>query len=177
MAKINLMHNSSTFTETEINARNVGDLRETLGVSKETTINVNGTRCEDDSMAIPESTDDGHAYIAIVQRDKTGGGGKIGRPRTTKATKARKTSSKVKRKTTTVKSTGTTTSYASINEMAQDAGSVMKSLVKQDGRYDNQTATAVSRLFGNQISLVKEKVNMAKINKVNANNDVLSITD
>ena len=61
--------------------------------------------------------------------------------------------------------------------MAVDAGDVMKSLVNQDGKYDNQTATAISRLFGNQISLVKEKVNMAKINKVNANNDVLSITD
>ena len=171
------MHNSSTFTETEINARNVGDLRDLLGVSKETTINVNGTRCEDDSMEIPESTDDGgHPYIAIVPRDKTGGA-KIGRPRTTKATKARKAASKGKRKTVNTKRTRTTTSYASINEMAQDAGIVMKSLINQDGRFDNQTATAVSRLFGNQISLVKEKVNIAKINKANANNDVLSITD
>ena len=61
--------------------------------------------------------------------------------------------------------------------MAQDAGIGMMSLINQDGRFDNQTATAVSRLFGNQISLVKEKVNIAKINKANANNDVLSITD
>ena len=66
--------------------------------------------------------------------------------------------------------------YNDINEMARDAGTVLKSLVKRDGHYDTQTATAVSRLFGNQISLLKEKVNIAKINNQTTNQDVLRIS-
>ena len=79
---------------------------------------------------------------------------------------------------TTVKTTKRgTTHYRDINEMAQDAGTVLKSLVKRDGHYDTQTATAVSRLFGNQISLLKEKVNIAKINNQATSADVLSISE
>ena len=69
-----------------------------------------------------------------------------------------------------------TTHYNDINEMARDAGSVLKSLVNRDELYDNQTATAVSRLFGNQISLLKEKVNIAKLNNQTTNQDVLRIS-
>ena len=78
---------------------------------------------------------------------------------------------------TTIKTTKRgTTYYNDINEMARDAGTVMKSLVKRNGHYDTQTATAVSRLFGNQISLLKEKVNIAKINNQTTHKDVLSIS-
>ena len=76
----------------------------------------------------------------------------------------------------TTKKTKVTTHYGDINEMARDAGTVMKSLVRRDGHYDNATATAVSRLFGNQISLLKEKVNIAKINNQTTHKDVLSIS-
>ena len=84
---------------------------------------------------------------------------------------------KVKTKTTK-KNTKITTYYGDINEMARDAGTVMKSLVRRDGNYDTATATAtaVSRLFGNQISLLKEKVNIAKINNQTTHKDVLSIS-
>ena len=82
---------------------------------------------------------------------------------------------KVKTKTTK-KNTKITTYYGDINEMARDAGTVMKSLVRRDGHYDTATATAVSRLFGNQISLLKEKVNIAKINNQTTHKDVLSIS-
>ena len=78
--------------------------------------------------------------------------------------------------TKTTKKTKVTTHYSDINEMARDAGTVMKSLVRRDGNYDTATATAVSRLFGNQISLLKEKVNIAKINNQTTHKDVLSIS-
>ena len=77
---------------------------------------------------------------------------------------------------TTKRNTKVTTHYGDINEMARDAGSVLKSLVRRDGHYDTATATAVSRLFGNQISLLKEKVNIAKLNNQATNNDVLNIS-
>tara|TARA_R110001583_G_scaffold138687_1_gene290447 strand:+ start:798 stop:1073 length:276 start_codon:yes stop_codon:yes gene_type:complete len=84
--------------------------------------------------------------------------------------------SKNKVATKTAKKTRVTTHYGDINEMARDAGTVMKSLVRRDGNYDTATATAVSRLFGNQISLLKEKVNIAKINNQTTHKDVLSIS-
>jgi|TARA_Y100000310_G_scaffold135869_2_gene134781 hypothetical protein len=80
------------------------------------------------------------------------------------------------RKTTKVRSKKIVTHYNDINEMARDAGTVLKSLVRRDGHYDTQTATAVSRLFGNQISLLKEKVNIAKLNNQTTNQDVLSLS-
>lgn len=84
--------------------------------------------------------------------------------------------SKNKVTTKITKRTKVTTHYGDINEMARDAGTVMKSLVRRDGHYDTATATAVSRLFGNQISLLKEKVNIAKINNQTTHKDVLSIS-
>ena len=88
----------------------------------------------------------------------------------------------MKSKTTIVKKVGrpkkttSTSHYHDINEMARDAGTVLKSLCKRDGNYDTATATAVSRLFGNQISLLKEKVNIAKLNNQTTNQDVLRIS-
>ena len=93
-----------------------------------------------------------------------------GRP-VTKRTKTTKKTSTTKRKTTENQS------YSSINEMALDAGSVLKSLVNHDGKYDIPTAKTISSLFGNQISLLKEKVNIAKINNNTANNDVLRLEE
>ena len=80
-----------------------------------------------------------------------------------------------KNKTTKTTTRGTI-HYNDINEMARDAGTVLKSLVRRDGHYDTSTATAVSRLFGNQISLLKEKVNIAKLNNQTTNQDVLRIS-
>jgi hypothetical protein len=150
------MHNSSTFTETEINARNVGDLRDLLGVSKDTTINVNGTRCEDDSMEIPESTDDGHAYIAIVPRDKTGGT-KIGRPKTTKATKARKAKAKGRPR---IQSTKVTKAYRNLGEMGEDVRTVMKSFVNKDGKYDTREGAVISSLYGQELKRIKVELDI-----------------
>ena len=44
-------------------------------------------------------------------------------------------------------------------------------------KYDTKTAVAVSRLFGNQISLMKCKIDVAKVNNHSTRNDVLSISE
>ena len=88
-----------------------------------------------------------------------------------------KTTKTTKRTPTTKRKTTYKTSYGSINEMAVDAGSVLKSLVNHDGKYDIPTAKTISSLFGNQISLLKEKVNIAKINNNVTNNDVLRLEE
>jgi len=105
----------------------------------------------------------------VVTKNKKGGNMPRTKGSKNKATKATKT--------TTRTTNRVSTHYGNINEMARDAGSVLKSLVRRDGHYDTQTATAVSRLFGNQISLLKEKVNIAKINNQTTNTDVLSISE
>ena len=68
--------------------------------------------------------------------------------------------------------------YANVHEMARDTGSVLKSLVNQDGRFTTKEASAISGLFNGHISLVKLRLEASKIStKTNTTitNDVLTL--
>ena len=66
MPTINLMNNSSTFAETEVNATTVGSLRSELNLGS-AVINVNRTVAGDDHPIEDENN------VAVVSRDKKGG--------------------------------------------------------------------------------------------------------
>ena len=71
-----------------------------------------------------------------------------------------------------------TIEYDSVNEMARDTGIVMKSLVNQDGRFTTKEASAISGLFNGHISLVKLRLEAAKIHSTTSEfvtNDVLAL--
>ena len=63
MPKINLLHNSSSFAETEVNSTTVGQLRTEKGLSGY-TVNVDRT----DEHVLEDGM-----YVAAVKSDKTGG--------------------------------------------------------------------------------------------------------
>ena len=87
-------------------------------------------------------------------------------------------------KTTTniVKSNGAVTSTRdyTFGDMAHDVRGVMKSIVKQDGRYTIKEANVVGKLYGNEISRAKLQLEVHKHNtKISTkakNNNLLQLT-
>lgn len=143
------------FVEQEVRSETICELREELDISSAASVAVNGS-----NKGNSYSLQDGD-LVAAVSNDKTGGAGRTKTTKPKKATKVKKA----------------TKAYRHVNEMAVDAGIVMKNLVDQTGKYDIPTAKTISSLFGNQISLLKEKVNMTKLSQSNNNGDSLSITE
>jgi len=73
----------------------------------------------------------------------------------------------------------TTRSYTSVDDMANDVRGVLKSIIHQDDRYTTKEASVVSKLYGNELSRMKLRVEIHKINtKANhtPKQDVLSLT-
>ena len=66
MPKINLLHDSSSFAETEVNSTTVGQLRTEKGLSGY-TVNVDRTVVADEHVL-----EDG-MFVAAVKSNKTGG--------------------------------------------------------------------------------------------------------
>ena len=52
----------------------------------------------------------------------------------------------------------------SLNEMAEDVRSVLKSIIKQDGRFTTREAGVVGKLYGAELSRMKMQVDIHKIN-------------
>ena len=68
--------------------------------------------------------------------------------------------------------------YANVHEMARDTGSVLKSLVNQDGRFTTKEASAISGLFNGHLTLVKLRLEASKIStktSTTITNDVLTL--
>ena len=71
-----------------------------------------------------------------------------------------------------------TNEYSNIHEMARDTGSVLKSLVNQDGRFTTKEASAISGLFNGHLTLVKLRLEASKIGtktSTTITNDVLTL--
>ena len=87
---------------------------------------------------------------------------KIGRPR---------------KKTT---QTLTPESYQTVGDMANDVRGVLKSVIKQDGKYSTREAGVVGKLYGAELSRMKLQVEIHKINtkatKSSTKEDILSLT-
>ena len=67
-------------------------------------------------------------------------------------------------KNKTTKHLMTSTSYSTVNEMAEDVRSVLKSIIKQDGRFTTREAGVVGKLYGAELSRMKMQVDIHKIN-------------
>ena len=68
--------------------------------------------------------------------------------------------------------------YTNVHEMARDTGSVLKSLVNQDGRFTTKEASAISGLFNGHLTLVKLRLEASKIStktSTTITNDVLTL--
>ena len=73
----------------------------------------------------------------------------------------------------------TTSSYGTVNDMADHVRGLLKSIIDQDGRYSTKEASVVSKLYGNELSRMKLQVEVHKINtRTNhtPTQDVLSLT-
>ena len=66
----------------------------------------------------------------------------------------------------------------SFGDMAHDVRGVMRSIVKQDGRYTIKEANVVGKLYGNEISAAKLQLEVHKHNTKlsNKSNNLLSLT-
>ena len=67
-------------------------------------------------------------------------------------------------KNKTTKHLMTSTSYGTVNEMAEDVRSVLKSIINQDGRYTTREAGVVGKLYGTELARMKLNVEVHKIN-------------
>ena len=54
-------------------------------------------------------------------------------------------------------------SYNSMDDIASDVNVVLRSLINQDGKFTTQEASAISKIYGNQLSLAKIKLDAAKM--------------
>ena len=65
-------------------------------------------------------------------------------------------------------------------DMAQDVRGIMRSIVKQDGRYTIKEANVVGKLYGNEISRAKLQIEVhkhnTKISTKTKNNNLLQLT-
>ena len=71
--------------------------------------------------------------------------------------------------------------YHTVNDMAVDVRSVLKSIVNQDGRFTTREAGVVGKLYGAELSRLKLGIELHKINtKMTSKNvttdEVLSLT-
>ena len=94
----------------------------------------------------------------------TGKKKRVGRPKktTTKTTNSARTSSK----------------YTSMDEIAADVNVVLHSLIRQDGKFTVQEASAISKIYGNQLTLAKIKLDADKMHSSTsetATKDVLAL--
>ena len=79
-------------------------------------------------------------------------------------------------KTITKAQPTTEVAYETLGEMANDVRGVLKSLIRQTGDYDVPTATAVSRLYSNELSRMKLEVDVHKHNNPGSKpKDVLTL--
>ena len=60
-----------------------------------------------------------------------------------------------------------TTTTNSVDALAGRVNFVLDSLIDQNGRFTVKEATAISRLYGNQLTLAKIKLDMHKLNTQN----------
>jgi len=70
-------------------------------------------------------------------------------------------------KTTKTRKTGKTTaitSYNNVSEMANDVRGVLKSIIRQDGRYTTKEAGVVGKIYGAELSRMKLQVEIHKMN-------------
>ena len=72
----------------------------------------------------------------------------------------------------------TSTKSYSFGDMAHDVRGVMRSIVRQDGRYTIKEANVVGKLYGNEISAAKLQLEVHKHNTKlsNKNSNLLSLT-
>ena len=64
--------------------------------------------------------------------------------------------------------------YHTVNDMSHDVRSVLKSFVNQEGRFSTKEGMVISKLYGNELTLIKNKIEAAKINTKNTQ-DVLTL--
>ena len=83
-------------------------------------------------------------------------------------------------KTVIKRSNNVTHSDYTFGDMAQDVRGIMRSIVKQDGRYTIKEANVVGKLYGNEISRAKLQLEVHKHNtKISTkakNNNLLQLT-
>ena len=83
-------------------------------------------------------------------------------------------------KTVIKRSNAVTHSDYTFGDMAQDVRGIMRSIVKQDGRYTIKEANVVGKLYGNEISRAKLQLEVHKHNtKISTkakNNNLLQLT-
>ena len=58
----------------------------------------------------------------------------------------------------------TTRSYTSVDDMANDVRGVLKSIIRQDGRYTTKEAGVVGKIYGAELSRMKLQVEIHKMN-------------
>ena len=75
----------------------------------------------------------------------------------------KRTTKKVGRPSKTTTRTTKTVTWNSMDDIAKDVNVVLHSLIYQDGRFTTSEATAISKIYGNQLSLAKIKLDAAKI--------------
>ena len=89
-----------------------------------------------------------------------------------------KTKTKVSRpKKTTTRVTKTVT-YNTMDDIAADVNVVLHSLIRQDGKFSTKEASAISKIYGNQLTLAKIKLDAAKMHSKSSTNttkDVLAL--
>ena len=83
-------------------------------------------------------------------------------------------------KTVIKRSNNVTHSDYTFGDMAQDVRGIMRSIVKQDGRYTIKEANVVGKLYGNEISRAKLQLEVhkhnTKISTKTKNNNLLQLT-
>jgi len=86
---------------------------------------------------------------------------------------------KAKKKATKVATKKTTKAiYGNLNEIAVDINTVLRSLITKDGNFTSQEASSISKLYGNQLTFAKLKLDTARMHStstVATTKDVLTI--
>ena len=93
--------------------------------------------------------------------------------------KRKKKPGRPRKKTTTAVTD--TSAYSSVGDMANDVRGVLKSVIKQDGKYTTREAGVVGKLYGAELSRMKLQVEIHKMNtkassKTAKPEDVLSLS-
>jgi len=90
----------------------------------------------------------------------------------------KRTTKKVGRPSKTTTRTTKTVSYNNMDVIAADVNVVLHSLIHQDGRFTTSEATAISKIYGNQLTLAKIKLDATRLHtrsSSTAKDDVLTL--
>ena len=70
--------------------------------------------------------------------------------------------------------------FNTMDDVAVNVNTVLHSLINQDGRYKIQEATAISKIYGNQLAFAKLKLDVHKLHTKTSDtsnyDDILSLT-